>query len=214
MPQTGNTFSATIKGLDKTVNWLDQSRAVAIKAHQTAVKVEGFRLKKKLQQEIRQGRPGGRQHTPLSYIARRLNKKVLIMGGITRRQSPNRAPIERLAHGIRYNIGQNPFEMKVGFVQPTTGPHTVSESWRRLALLHQRGFTRNITRDQRKFIIKRGGSLGKIDGGDTPFFLRQTTRKFDSPARPIIEPFWQANERTAEKNIRNNFKAKLKGKRI
>lgn len=214
MSQNQNSLSASISGVKKTVNWLKHQQEESRKAQETAVKVEGFRLKNKMQAEIRKGNPGGRQHTPLSYIARRLSKNVLIMGGVTRRQNPNRAPLERLAHGVRYNLDNYPFEMKIGFVQPTSGPHTVSKSWRRLATAHQEGFDREITPAQRRLIVWRGGELGKAEGGDTPFFLRRNTRSFTTPARPIVQPFWQANANDAERNIRNNFRQKMKGQRI
>ncbi len=210
-----NLLGATLQGAEDAVQWLDRKEKAVKKAHETAVKVEGYRLKNLLQREIRKGAPGGRAFEPLSWIARRLTRQVTLMGGVTQRQNPNRKPIARLAHGIRYNIRTGPFfKMLVGFVQPTSGPHTVSKSWRRLADFHQKGFTRAISAAQRYFIIRRGGELGKVDGGETPFFLKRDTQKFTTPARKIVDPFWAAHARQAKENIRKNFRTKMAGKRI
>lgn len=212
MSTPDNSLSAVLKGTKQTANWLKHQRAAHVKAHKTAVKVEGFRLKNKLQAEIRKGAPGGKPFAPLSFIARRLWIK----------NRPGRAPLARLAYGIRYNVQDRPFEMKVGFVQPTRGPQSVSKAWRRIAAHHQEGFVRDVTERQRRYFAGRGAELfagrgaerDEVGDGDTPFFLRKSTRRLTTPAREIVRPFWRANAGAAEKNIRNNFKKKMKGQRI
>ena len=210
---SGNFVS--MDGVEKTIKWLKAQKKEAAKNQVTAVRVEGFRLKNLLQKEIRQGAPGGRRFAPLSYISRRLVKQIEIYGGRTERQSPNRKPLARLAHGIRYNVATtNPFKMMVGFVQPGRGSSSVSKSWRRLAKYHQTGFSHAVSDSLRRLIVWRGGMLGSMEGQQTPFFLRRTTRQFKTPGRAIVDPFWQAHKNTARKNISKNFKAKMAGKRI
>jgi len=193
MTKTG----ATIKGLDKVRKGLKSAKGKVDKAFQTAVKVEGFNLKKILQKEIRQGKPGGRVFAPLSYISKRL-----------RGRRPNRKPLERFAIGIRYQIKQNPFKMKIGWIGKA------QRGWRKLAKIHQEGFKREILFSKRREIKQKGAALGKVTGGPTPFFLKKTTKFFATPARPIMSPFWQLHERIANQNIKRNFKRKLKGIRI
>lgn len=207
--------AAVVNGVDKCVAWLRDNRQRAKKAEETAVKVEGFRLKNLLQKELRKGAPGGRPFKPLTSIARRLERTIQVAGGRTRRQTPNRNPLARLGHGVRYNIRTGPaFKMLVGFVQPTHGPHTVSKSWRRIAKIHQEGFDRTVTPALRRLVVRRGTELGTVEGGNTPFFLRRRTNRFQSPARPIIDPFWTAHANQAAKNINKNFRLKMAGKRI
>lgn len=201
-----NRQGAVFRGVDDTARWLKKEHARSEKSMETAIKVEGFRLRRRLKTEIRKGAPGGRQLEPLSYIARRAHRSAQGGGRI----SPNRKPLSRLALGVRYDVQTRPaFAFKVGWVGPK-----VSKSWKRLAKMHQEGFTRDITRAQREFMARRGGNLGTVEGGDTPFFLRKSTRYFHTPARPIMEPFWQAHEDEALRNINRNFGLKLKGQRI
>ncbi len=188
---------ATIKGFDKVRKGLKAADKKVDKAFHTAVKVEGFSLKNLLQKEIRQGNPGGKVFSPLSYIAKRLWGK-----------RPNRNPLARLATGVRYQISKSPFKMLIGFVGKG------QRGWRKLAQMHQEGFTRSVSEKQQRLIVGKGARLGKVSGGETPFFLRKTTKFFKTPARPIINPFWQAHENRANNNIKSNFKKKLRGLRI
>jgi hypothetical protein len=214
---------ATLQGADKVAKGLKKADAFVGKSLNTAVRVEGYRLKKLLQAQIRSGAPGGRRFAPLSYIARRLHGR-----------SPNRNPLKRLALGIRYHVVQKPFAMAIGWVGPQTGfdarmamagdpfsrgiaeGHHVSKSWRRIAFLQQQGFTRRISRAQRDLIIGKGASLlkNKTAMGNTPFFLRKSTKTFKTPERQIISPFWQSQQAHANSNIKQNFRKKLKGLRI
>jgi len=211
-----NTAGVTIKGLDRVVRHLKKADARTDKALNTAIKVEAFRLKKLLQKEIRAGRPGGKSVAPLSYIARRKDRQVKTGGGTTARQSPNRKPLARLAMGVKYNVSSyKPFVMKVGFVTPTGRTRSSKQgTWRTLAREHQEGFTSSISKNLRQRIIEKGGLLGKIDGGSTPFFLRKSTRTFTTPARPIMAPFWAAHKRSVNRNIKRNFALKMKGREL
>jgi len=237
--------SITIKGDKKVFEYLDKANENAQKAYNTALRVEGSRLKNLLQKEIREGAPGGIRFLPLSYLSRYHWKR------------PNRNPLESLAKGVRYDVNPRPpYAVAVGFVGPMTwsdadlglgyegvrvnhySPQKVrnaslnplgrgitrsnisSKRWRNLALMHQKGFSREISARQRWWFIRRGSDLIKHSGVDreditqTPFFLKKTTKTFRTPARPIITPFWQAHQTAARANIRKNFKRKMAGERI
>jgi hypothetical protein len=94
-----------------------------------------------------------------------------------------------------------------------------SKRIRYLATIHQQGFESEIPPNLRKRIIRRGGKLWRYDpeafeGGDKPFFLKRSTRVFKTPARPIIDPFWQRHQRDLRSQITRNFKKKMAGERI
>jgi len=192
-----NLLKMSVKGATKAQAAIKRYKTKSKKAMNTAIKIEAFRLRKKLKHDLSRGAPGGRDLLPLSHIARNLFR------------NKNRKPLAKLGPGVRYRVtDQNPFTIEIGFIQ--SGPAGL----RRLAKKHQEGFTQLITPDQKGWIIGRGAKLGKIEGGDTPFFLRKSTRSLTTPGRPIIDPFWAANKTKAGANIRRNFKAKLSGKRI
>lgn len=207
--------TAVIKGISQAVSWVKKNHEKHKKSLEHAIRVEAFRLRKKLQSDIKSGSPGGTTLPGLSYIAQRHSRQIKIWGGATQRLNPNRKPLERLRFGVFYRVEQQqPFTMSVGWVDPGKGRHKTSKSWQYLATMHQRGFSREITPKQRAWVIRRGGELGKIEGGNTPFFLKRSTRKFKTPQRKILEPFWTANKWTANENIKRNYKRKLAGERI
>jgi len=202
----GQAGSVVLKGLKSTRNRLKSRQQASKKAMTTAARVEAFRMKNKLQRQLRQGSPGGRTLHPLSYIARRLSRKS---------GSPNRKPLSKLAFAVRYAVDYSKdFSVKVGFVQPNYGKHTLSDSWRRIIKNLQEGFDRPISEKQRRFIVSRGEELGHIEGGTTPFFLRKTTQRFKTPRRKIVQPFWRGEQREALRNIRSNYRRKMRGERI
>jgi hypothetical protein len=171
----------------------------------TAVKVEGFRLRNEMKKEINEGAPGGRKFKALTYLARGLNIR-------TSRKIRMDRPLIRLANAVFYEVRSqtlNDFESAVGFKSKRTIPFL-----RRMAKLHQEGFQRPIKPALRRLIIKEGGRRGKIEGENTPFFIKKTTKAFRTPARPIIDPFWDKHRTEALVNIRNNFRQKMRGKRI
>jgi hypothetical protein len=201
----GSGSGAVLKGAKQTGRWLKAKKTEAEKAMNTALKVEGFRLRKDLQKEIRAGAPGGRRFDPLSYISRGLHR---------RRLRPDR-PLASMATAVRYAVTRSdPYTVKAGFIQPGGGFHGISKRWIALAKMHQEGFDRGVTSKMRKMIVRWGARLGTVDGGDTPFFLKKNTARFKTPARPIIAPFWQAHKNRAKENIQRNFRQKMKGQRI
>ena len=252
---------ATIKGVKKTLKWLEKNRAEAEKNMNIALRVEGFRLRKLMQREIKAGSPGGRRFAPLTDISKRMDYQ----------KSPRRNPLKALAQGVRYHVNPRPpYQVAVGFVGPMTrsdadrglgfvgrrvnqysSPRTrvaalnplgwgisrsniSSKKWRSLAASHQKGFSRTITEAQRRAIVHRGARLlgwdrtmgGKTSyknkygdnleatAGNTPFFLKKSTKTLTTPARPIIAPFWQAHQQSIRRNIASNFKRKMAGQHI
>ena len=213
---------ATIKGVKKTLKWLEKNRAEAEKNMNIALRVEGFRLRKLMQREIKAGSPGGRRFAPLTDISKRMDYQ----------KSPRRNPLKALAQGVRYHVNPRPpYQVAVGFVGPS---NISSKKWRSLAASHQKGFTRTITEAQRRAIVHRGARLlgwdrtmggktsyknkygGNLEAtaGNTPFFLKKSTKTLTTPARPIIAPFWQAHQQSIRRNIASNFKRKMAGQHI
>ncbi|MCF8094474.1 MAG: hypothetical protein K9J79_03845 [Desulfobacteraceae bacterium] len=165
------------------------------KALSTAIKVEGFRLRKVLKQEIRQQAPGGRQFEPMSMISRKRRRR--------------KKPLAPLAKAVRYYIPrQDPVEMHIGWVGPK-----VSKSWKRIAEKQQEGFDIDVSRKQRRFLAEYGGEMDRSKYKPF-FFIKSGTQEFDVPARPIMRPFWNAHETEAKRNIAYNYRKKLKGERI
>lgn len=203
MTQPG--LNATVTGgTKKVIRYIESERQRADKAMETAVRVTAFQMRRKLQQEIRSGAPGGQRLSPLSYIARRLHGNA-----------PNRKPLRALASQVRYDVvDKRPFTMTVGFVSPSKGSYTLSKSWQRIAKQQQEGFERPIPAKLRGWIIEKGGVLGKADNESTPFFLKKSTRTFKTPPRPIVAPFWSRHKNQARQDIRSNFRRKMAGERI
>ena len=157
-----------------------------------------MRLMRLLKSEIRKGAPGGRQFAPLSFIARK------------RMHRGRNTPLRRLAVAVRYFVADyDPLVVQVGW----TGPR-VSKRWQYLAKVLQEGFVHGMRPETRAGIISTGGRMTKRSEGKRYHFLRRTTRRFETPARPIMEPFWRAHQDDARKNIAANFRRKLRGERI
>jgi hypothetical protein len=197
-----------IKNLKEFQRSLEQAEKARIKAAQTAVKVEGFRLSKVLKQEIKAGAPGGRPFSPLSAIA-----------SMRRYGAGKRKPaLFRMAVPVRYRVQYegNNMTVQIGYVDPSKGAR-ISKSWVRLAQLHQAGGKLPVTEDMRKALAAIGARMKKRKINRSKanvFFLKPTTTQVDIPARPIIDPFWDAHKAEAEHNIALNFYRKMRGERI
>jgi len=186
----------------------DMARADSVrrKAGETAVKVEGYRLMLLMRKELREGKAGTTTLAPLSNIAR-----------YGRRNPQPLAPLARNA--VRYSSFKQGRTLKasVGFLGVRS-----SWSWVRLAEKLQAGFTASVDEPIRpgagitirEYLGRRGAGIGKRSSLRRFFFLRKATRALKTPARPVIEPFWRAHEREAERNIVANFNRKLAGERI
>jgi len=195
-----------VKNLKEFQKALEQADKDRIKAAQTAVKVEAHRLMKGLREEIKAGAPGGKPFSPLSLIAQaRKGKKAA------------KTPLARMAPLVRYGTKQTENGMTVSVGFQTYG--TFSPRWLYLVEQHQKGFTRPVTDKMREALIAMGARLGRSRTAgkkrvSNAFFLKKTTTQIDIPARPIIEPFWDAHKQEAEQNIALNFYRKMRGERI
>ena len=185
------------RDLDK---WDSKRRPVA----ETAIKVELYHLRKRMQTDLRQGGIAGQRFAPLRVVSRgtRASKK----------------PLSRLAIAVRYStekVGETT-HLSVGF----DGPQS-SKTWRRIAHRVQEGgevdANMHIFGSTLKELWRRiGGDYKKGRGKNIAkyYFLRKETEKLQVPERKIVEPFWDANKTEAEKNIRSNFERKMRGERI
>ena len=187
------------RDLDK---WDSKRRPVA----ETAIKVELYRLRKRMQTDLRQGGIAGQQFAPLRVVSRgtRASKK----------------PLAALAGAgvIFYNVEKqgDTTHMSVGF----DGPRS-TKAWRRIAHRVQEGgdvdANMHIFGSTLKKLWRRiGGDYKKGRGKNVAkyYFLRKETEKLQVPERKIVEPFWDANKVEAEKNILSNFQRKMRGERI
>jgi hypothetical protein len=192
-------ITATLKGAKKFNKKIGAEKKRQKKAFDTAMRVEAFRLMKLLKKEISAGAPGGKKFKDLSYIARRL------------RYRGRNAPMKTFAKAVRYHIAdRDPIELHIGFAGPK-----VSKRWKYLAKKQQEGFdSGDMPEGRRRYLARIGGRLGARAKGKKFLFLKKSTRRFKTPARPMIAPFWDGHQAQAWRNVRRNFKRKLKGERI
>ncbi len=195
----------TVRNLRQFRDELRKADSDRIKAAETAVKVEGYRLMIELRKELRAGKAGNTTLAPLRYIT-------------ASRRSASSKPLASLARAVRYaTIGKGAtLKAMFGFLAIKS-----SWSWIRIAERQQEGFTTSAdalsageSATVRQSFVRRGAKLSRRSSLRRYFFLRKTTRQLTTPARNIIEPFWVAHQREAERNIINNFRRKMAGERI
>jgi hypothetical protein len=192
-----NVVTKGFTGLERTLK--TESRRQE-KALNVSIKVEGFRLMRLLKKQIRDGAPGGKKFEPLSFLSRAWGSKRL----------RTNKPLRRLALAVRYHVqDQSPFDMRIGWVGPRT-----SKSWKRIAELQQEGFTRGMKSERREFFRLKGAAMTKRSVARKYMFVRRSTKRFTTPARPIMDPFWRAEKDRAWRNIQRNYRLKMKGQRI
>ncbi len=192
-------INVTVNDAEKVAKYIKEQEAKKDKAYKTAIKVEGFRLKDLLKEDIRKGAPGGKQFAPLSYIRRHTGKRL----------KPDK-PLSRLAVAVKYHVkDEKPYKLAIGW----TGPR-VSKSWKRLATKHQEGFSQDIPDWKRKSFAKKGDMISERSRARKYHYLRKETKRFKVPARPIIDPFMDRHKAESKKQIVRNFKLKMQGKRI
>lgn len=118
-----------LKGSERVLKGLQKEKEKSEKALAKSIRIQAFRLRKQLVQEIEAGAPGGRRFRMLSYL-----------GQYTlRRRTPRDKALMRLAKSVRVHI-EKPYRVRLGWVGPQ-----VSKSWKRLAKMHQEGFTTEVT---------------------------------------------------------------------
>jgi len=212
-------FAMTFK-LGKSLEKFGEEKSKLIKKSMTtAMKREGFLLSGQLKREIRQGAPGGKSYPGLSTIARQgysaktgkwrftSRKPFTGIGGRGGRLPGKIIP-------IRYNYEQkgNTGSVQVGLVD--TRKEKMSKSWKRIFMIQQEGFSSRIDKYRKKSIARRGGELGKRSKLRRHFFLKKGTNIFKTPARPVIDPFWEKWNQRSLSRMSDNFHKKMDGKRI
>ncbi len=186
------------------------------KSAKDAVKVEGYRLYQELKKEIQEGSPGGQKFAPRSELSKRfIGEEKQVSGG-------NWAflmnPLWKIAPQVRYNVQDagRDFTAEIGFTSPPKKP--ISRAWMRIAEKHQEGF--NTSAEAHTSWGETVGHLLKTLGytetsqSKGNYVPRKTTTTFHTPARPMVGPFWRAQQATTGINIKNNFARKMKGERI
>jgi len=193
--------SVQIFNIRKAMKNISKNQKKVGKSYRTAAKVEGYRLRRALMRDLARGRAGNESFGQLTTIGRYWSDR-----------SKRRKPLAALARAVTYSAkgGYNgeKFELAVGFTDRT------GTAWRRIAMFQQRGGRVKITSSTRRSLKRVGAGFSKRSRLRKYFFLRKTTTTFKVPARPIIEPFWRVHEDEAWRNIRKNFRKKMKGQRI
>lgn len=207
------------RGVELLSKGLDKAEFENTRNLNTAFRIEGFRLKNILQKQIRAGSPGGRKFDDLTFVSR-------YWGG--RQRSRRNRPLSRLALGVRYFVPNTSSpRLQVGYVGPVTSSeqrgmtesgfrfsssggfrgisirNMTSKSWRRLASKHQSGFDQAPTDAQRRSAFR---SAYEVPRRIKPYFIGAAKKSvWETPARPIIDPFWSQQSGQSIFNIRNNY---------
>lgn len=206
-------ITVVVKNVQKVVNEVNHYHDASRKALNSATKGEGFRMMRLFQKEIREAAPGGRRF-----------KAPTLLNQARKNQSASKSVLNVLAYGVKYLIKSNaldPIDFRFGWVGPQS-----SKSYKRLAQEHQEGFTKDITDKQRRYFRylgfqrlwgrskRMGATHDERKRAVRVFFLRDETREFNTPARPMRDPFWQAHQKEVMPNIKRNFKIKMEGGRF
>ncbi|WP_152971952.1 hypothetical protein [Desulfatitalea tepidiphila] len=204
---------ATVKGAERVARTISAEKQKARRSFEAAVRVEAFRQLKQLREDVRAGRPGGHPYAAflLSAIASRTKSG---------RPKKRQVPLYRVARLIRYDIKgagtENP-QISFGFVR-ANNPKLTS-SYKQLLLKHQEGIDVLYAGSRTELgvhLARVGAKLKKKGDPDAKYFFlrKETGRKIDLPQRDIIRTFWAAHKMDAMKNIRQNYRLKMKGVRI
>ncbi|MFH1616658.1 MAG: hypothetical protein ABIG61_16440 [Planctomycetota bacterium] len=201
------------KGLEK---WGEQQSEKIRKSMATALKREGFLLAGDLRKEIKAGAPGGQAYPKLSSIARWDLKRFTSRKPFTGLESTTQANLKQ-SKGmipIRYNplMDGRRLGVEIGLVD--TRLEKMSGSWKRIFMKQQEGFTSSISKLSRARAIRTGARISKGSRLRKHFFLLKKTTTFKTPARPVIDPFWQKWEKLSMQRMSDNFHKKMAGQRI
>jgi len=207
-------FSLILKTGKTLEKWGDDQSKKLRKSMSTALKREGFLLSGDLKKEIRKGTPGGQSYPGLSSIARRgLNAKFSNRKPYTGLEG-KRGKMPGGMIPIRYNADMSGKDMTVEVGMVDTKNEKISSSWKRIFEKQQRGFSTSISQSQREYLARRGALVAKRSRFRKHFFLRKGTTTFKTPARPVIDPFWQRWEGISMQRLSDNFHKKMRGERI
>jgi len=188
-------ITAVIRDLKKFKRDVDKEKRDIYKNLKNAVKVECFSKKELLQKEIEAGTPGGVPLTPITEIWRLCRKR--------KGKDPEAPPLSMLSKVIRYKVKQTPetIHFKFGFGMPS-----VSNSWKRIVRVHQKGgVVQSQMQEGKRFFV-----LGR----NPKFKIAKRLKTWNLPSRAIIEPFIKKYQHQMIKNIQRNFDRKSRGEWI
>jgi len=205
------------KNAKELERWASKEANRVRKAHQTAAKVEGFRLMNKMILEVKAGAPGGQPFQPLTAIARKTSGASVSRGRVPARKRFTKLYSTQKAS--RYLKGIPPIRYKTKILGKTTRVSigfvgNLSKSWIRIMQKQQEGFSIPATKSKRRLLASIGAAMSKRSKYRKYFFIKKSTTRFRIPASPIIDPFWRANKAQARINIIRNFERKMAGERI
>ncbi|MDA3835209.1 MAG: hypothetical protein PF495_17630, partial [Spirochaetales bacterium] len=194
------------KGLEK---WSADKSKELRKATDIALRREGFLLAQELKKEIRKRISPG-----LSSIARR----KLGTGRFTSRKPFTGLAGTKGSGGgvipIRYNPTREGSRLGVEIGMVDTKQEKISKSWKRIFIKQQEGFSQNISERQRQYLIGIGANISKRSKFRKYFFLLKKTKTLKTPARPVVDPFWQKWQSRSMQRLSDNFNKKMAGERI
>lgn len=187
-------ITAAIRDLKKFKRDVDKEKRTIYKNLKDAVKVEGFSKKALLQKEIEAGAPGGVPFMPITEIWRRCRK--------AKGKDPEAPPLSMMGKIIRYKVKQTPKTIRFSF---GFGMAAISNSWKRIARVHQDGGTvESQVQEKRYFVL----------GRNPKYKVVKRTQLWKLPQREIIEPFINKYKNQIFRNIQRNFDRKCRGEWI
>ncbi len=207
-----------------------------IKASQTAVKMEAFRLRKLLIAEIKAGSPGGTALKELTTIGenRLLIERQKFLDRARKQNQRARESKRRRATGAIkasrwYHMAQRvdvanrktplyAFNRAILYRTKYDGGifnmqiGAFKHEWEKTLKKVQQGSSVQIQETYRKKLIQFGAQLKDMNSRSAPFiyfFLKKTTASFNVPARNIIDAFMEGHSPEIMPNIQRNYEAKL-----
>ena len=189
-------FVKDMENADKKVVW----------AARHATKGEAYRLMRLLQKEIKAGAPGGVPFAPIREIT-----KETRAGNI-----PKPKPLYRLFNAVRYRATTEGSGLTIG-IGGIEG--MVSSSWLRILLESQTGSAKPVDPKFREHLLSigiglKGTGTKKATGLARYFFLKRQTQTFKTPARSIMDAFWNEQAGQVMTNIQTEFNRLIEREKI
>jgi len=199
-------INPAIRVIENNVKQIAIDRERAVKAFETASRVEGYRLMKLLKADLMSGKIAGSTTAPLGEIAKAMGKPK------------NRAPYRKLARLVGYKARRtgSKYSVWVGWLgMRQRGDFRLSKSYERILTRMQEGAQYDIPDDLRRTLAQYGATRRRRNDPKAKyFFLRKTTTRFRLPPRPAIDRFRAAHLEESRRQVVRNFERKMKGERI
>jgi len=200
------TTSLRQKNIFDTRSLIKKANTKRTRAGQRATRDTGKDLVKQLRTEIRGGTVGGSKFDPLTNIGRfNIQDSNLIKG--PKRNKPMAVMAKRIRLSAK-KTGKN-LSVFIGFIP---GRGQGGQGILSVARILQGGVTKKVSKDQRTFFHRVGNTLetqGKKKMAKF-FHLLPTTKQLRVPARPIIDPFFDANQDKIARRVQANYARLIK----